>query len=157
MSTRKPSKAFGPAAHGASGPGALNDLPRQHLAATAQACCAVFRGFEAIRRIQHQAAHEAFTHHQELAKQLEQPCSPSELVALQAELLRVDVEGATQYWQQLASAMLEMQRDLLGSATSAVQKEAEQASRAMATDGPANGLAPFFFQPNGAQRAATNA
>lgn len=134
MGNRKPSRASGPAA---------------------QACCAVFRGVETIRRVQQQAAHEAFTHHQDLAKKLEAPCSPTELVAVQAELLRVDVEGAAHDWQQLASAMLEMPRDLLGSTTSAVQMEAGRASRSLSTEAPAGGLTPFFFQVNGAQRAAT--
>ena len=152
MSTRKPSAV---ASH--STPGidlaTWNDLPRQQMAATAQACCAMFRGFETIRRVQQKTAHQALAHRQAIAEKLKEPCHPLDLVAMQAELVRFDVQGATMYWQQIASAVLEMQRELLGNAASA-QADAEEQSGGMHAQVPMPGMNPFFFNVNGAQRAA---
>ncbi|RZJ04080.1 MAG: hypothetical protein EOO54_25480 [Haliea sp.] len=93
----------------------MSDLPRQQMAMATQATCAMFRGFEAMRKTQEQAAHRALTRHAAVAEKLQQPCSPADLLALQTELLRFDVEGATLYWQQLQAAAQAMQADMLAS------------------------------------------
>ncbi|NUO72565.1 MAG: phasin family protein [Frateuria sp.] len=153
MSTRKPSAIADPTTPGAD-LAALNDLPRQQLAACTQACCAMFRGFEAVRRVQQKTAHQALAHHQAIAEKLKAPCHPMDLVAVQADMVRFDLQGATMYWQQLASAMFEMQRELLGGAASAAQAEAHQLSAGIAGQVPVPGLNPFFFNVDGGQRAA---
>ncbi|HEY1231073.1 MAG TPA: phasin family protein [Ramlibacter sp.] len=153
MSTRKPSATADPTTHGAD-LAPWNDLPRQQLAACNQACCAVFRGFEAIRRVQQKAAHQALAHHQAIAGKLKEPCRPMDLVAMQAEMVRFDLQGATMYWQQLASAIAGMQRELLGSVAAAAQDEADQVSAGLPNQVPMAGLNPFFFNVDGGQRAA---
>lgn len=150
MSTRKPTTGDGHSTQRAD-LAAWNDLPRQQLAAATQACCAMFRGFESIRRVQQKTAHQALAHHQVIAEKLKEPCHPMDLVAMQAEMVRFDLQGAAMYWQQLASAMLEMQRELLGSAAAA-QADTDQAPSGVQV--PMPGLNPFFFNVNG-QRAAT--
>lgn len=99
------------------------DFARQQLAVAAESACAVFRGFLAIRRIQEQAAQQALDQHAAAAERLRQPCGVADLVALQSQLARQDVEGATRYWQQLAGAVLEMHTELAGCAAHLVDTE----------------------------------
>ena len=153
MSTRKPSAIADPAMPGAN-LAALNDLPRQQLAVCTEACCAMFRGFEAVRRVQQKTAHQALAHHQAIAEKLKESCHPMDVAAMQADMVLFDMQGATLYWQQLASAIFEMQRELLGSAASAAQTEADQLSAGMPGQVPMSGLNPFFFNVHGGQRAA---
>lgn len=150
MSTRAPGAAASRPAAAVDTPG-WNDLPRQQMAAAAQACCAVFRGFEAIRRMQQMAAHQALAHHQAVAERLKEPCQPMDLVAIQAEMVQFDMQGATLYWQQLAGAMAAMQRELLGSA---VMPQAEHLTGAHGRTA-VPGANPFLFDIKGGTRAAT--
>lgn len=150
MSTRTSSAT---AAHAAAAdiPG-WNDIPRQQMAAAAQALCAVFRGFEAIRRMQEKTARQALAHHLALADKLKEPCRPMDLVAIQAEMVRFDVQGAALYWQQLAGAVVAMQRELLGG-TMALK---DDATAGLAdTAGPA--VNPFLFDVKVARRTASHA
>jgi hypothetical protein len=148
MSTRKP-HAAGDGSAAATDAIPLGDLPRQQLVASTNAACAVLRGFESIRRIQQATAHEALAQHRAVAQKLREPCQPMELLAMQAELVRHDLQGAAMYWQQLGAAVIEMQRELLGGIASATVAEAGlQAAQAVAP-----GLNPFLFTVNGAQHA----
>lgn len=143
MSTRK---TAGAAAQAPAPAAALGDWHRHGLAAGTRAACAVFRGFEAMRRVQLQAAREALARHEAAAGQLAQPRQPADLLALQAELARYDLQGAALYWQQLGAAMVAMQRDLLaGVAQSAQEAQAATADTAGPQAGASlAGLAPFF-------------
>lgn len=94
----------------------LADLGRQQLAA-ADAACAMFRGSEAMRAIQRQAAHEASLRHQAAAQKLHGSCAPADLLAIQSDLLRFDLQGATQYWQQITTAALQSQIEMMASAS----------------------------------------
>ncbi|MGZ5269672.1 MAG: phasin family protein [Ramlibacter sp.] len=154
MSTRKTQAGTGGMHAASPGPGGWTDLPRQQMAACTHAACALFRGYEAIRRIQQKAAHQALAHHQAIATRLKEPCPPMELLALQAEMLKYDLNGAAAYWQQLAAASLEMQRELLGSVVTGMQAEADEA----AANGQATGpdLSPFSFKVSGAQQASAS-
>lgn len=115
MSTRKPNGTH--AAHASAlDPAPWSEPFRQRMAATARASCALFRGFEVIRRIQHKTAQQALAHRQVIAEKLKDPCHPVDLLALQAEVLRFDLQGAALYWQQLGAAVLDMQREILASA-----------------------------------------
>ena len=92
----------------------LTDLSRQQLSVATDASCAMLRGFEAMRKIQQQAAHNASARHKAAAHRLHGTCQPADLMAIQAGLLRDDFESATQYWQQLAATVLEMQTEMMG-------------------------------------------
>lgn len=151
MSTRKPTGAHAGATPHVDGT-PWNDLPRQQMAATAQAACALFRGFEAIRRIQQKTAHQALAHRQVIAEKLREPCQPMDLVAIQSELLRFDAQGAAMYWQQLAGAVMEMQREFIASAVP--QAGAGHVAAGVHGEPARPGLDPFHFQVDSGPRAA---
>lgn len=95
----------------------LADLGRQQLALATESACALFRGSEAMRKIQQQAAHQASLHHEAAAQKLREPCEPADLLAIQSDLLRQDLREATQYWQQLAASALKTQVEMMGHAS----------------------------------------
>jgi hypothetical protein len=95
----------------------LADLGRQQLVAATDAACAMFRGSEAMRAIQQQAAHEASLRHQAAAQKLHSGCAPADLLAIQSDLLRFDMQGATQNWQQITTAALQSQIEMMASAS----------------------------------------
>ena len=96
--------------------GAWSDLGRQQFAMAADGACALFRGFEALRKVQERAAHEAAQRHARAAERLRSPCEPAELMAIQSDLLGFDLQGASRYWRDLTAATLEMQTELAGCA-----------------------------------------
>lgn len=103
------------------------DLPRQQLAIGTRSACAFFRGFESMRKIQQRTAHHALAQYQAAAERLRQPCNPVDVLMLQAELLRFDLDEAARYWQQLGQAALEMQQMVLDSMAAALREESEEA------------------------------
>src|SRR5690606_13000796 len=92
---------------------ALASVPHQQLVAATEGACAVFRGFETMRKVQEQAAHHALTRHQQALDKLRQAQDPAKWMEIESELLRFDVEGATRYWQQLGEAALQMQGEIM--------------------------------------------
>lgn len=108
---------------GAIPAGFLADLGRQQLAVATDAACALLRGSEAMRAIQHQAAHEASLRHQAAAQKLHGSCEPADLLAIQSDLLSFDLQGATQYWQQITAAALQSQVEMMASATHLLDSE----------------------------------
>ncbi|MDI1239773.1 MAG: phasin family protein [Polaromonas sp.] len=101
----------------------LADLGRQQLAVATDAACALLRGSEAMRAIQHQAAHEASLRHQAAAQKLHDHCEPADLLAIQSDLLRFDLLGATQYWQQITATALQSQVEMMANATHLLDNE----------------------------------
>jgi hypothetical protein len=85
------------------------DMPRQQSAAAAHVACAMFSGFEAMRRIQGKAAHDALKHYTSAAQRLERGCAPVEVLSVQVDLARFDAEAAMAYWQRLTETALQMQ------------------------------------------------
>ena len=85
------------------------DVPRQQTAAAAHAACALFQGFEAMRRIQEQAAHQALKLHSEAAERLQGSCGLLDVFSIQLDLARFDFEAGARYWQELSAAALQMQ------------------------------------------------
>jgi hypothetical protein len=124
-STRTSSSAptAAPAGTDGFGPDWALDLTRQQLAVAAESATVLFRGFEAMRAIQEQAAQEASSLHASVAGRLRQPCSAAEMLALQGELLRHDLEGAARYWLQLTGAALEMGNELFACSARLVDTE----------------------------------
>ena len=116
-----------------------SDLPRQQLAIGTRSACALFRGFESMRKIQQRTAHHALAQYQAAAERLRQPCNPVDVLMLQAELLRFDMDEAARYWQQLfgpgkaanaggvATSALEMQQMVLDSMAATLREESEEA------------------------------
>jgi hypothetical protein len=101
----------------------LADLPRKQLALMTQSASALFRGSEAMRKIQQQAAHRAAAHQDEVTERLRAPCDFSELLAIQGELLRFNLQEAAQYWQQLTDAALKVQADVVSRVAEDAQAE----------------------------------
>lgn len=92
----------------------LADLGRQQLAMKAQMTSALYRGSEAVRRIQQETAQQASARHGAVAEKLNGSCQPADLLAIQSELLRLDLQSAGQYWQQLAVVALQTQKEMMG-------------------------------------------
>jgi hypothetical protein len=103
----------------------LADLPRRQLELMTRSATAVYRGSEALRKIQQQSAHRASVHHEEAAEKLRGQHDFGEVMAIQADLLRFNLQEAADYWQQLASAALKTQVDLVGSAGQALDTGSE--------------------------------
>lgn len=95
----------------------LSDLTRQQLSLMTQATCAVLGNSEAIGKIQQNAAHQASVRHQAAAETLRDQLEPLDVLALQSDLLRHDMQDAAQYWAQLASAAMKTQLDMMGRMT----------------------------------------
>jgi hypothetical protein len=105
--------------------GMLADLPRQQMALMTQSASALLRASESVRKVQQQAAHRASAQHQEIAERLRAPCDFNELLTIQSELLRFNIQEATQYWQQIVTAALKAQADLVGTAGQALDPGGE--------------------------------
>jgi len=90
------------------------DFGRQQVDVATEGAGVLFRGFEAMRKIQEQAAHQAGVRHRAAAEKLRKGCAPAQMLEIQSELLRFDVEAASRDWQQLGAAAMEMQTELLG-------------------------------------------
>jgi hypothetical protein len=89
------------------------DLGRQQMMAGLQGACALFRGFEAIRRIQQEAARHALERHEAVLDSLGDGEAEADPTTLQARLLAEDLQEAYAYWQQLFSVGWAIQRELL--------------------------------------------
>jgi hypothetical protein len=101
----------------------LADLPRKQFALMTQSASALFRGSEAMRKIQQQTAHRAAVHQDEVRERLRTPCDLSELLAIQGELMRFNMQEAAQYWQQLTDVALKVQADVVSRVAEDAQAE----------------------------------
>lgn len=99
------------------------DIGRQQLAVATEGACAFFGGLQSMRRIQEQAAREVTEHQALFTQQLRKPCSPIEVMALQGELLRFQLDAATRYWQQLAGAAMETGTEMMACGAHMVDAE----------------------------------
>jgi hypothetical protein len=109
----------------------LADLPRKQLELMTRSATAVYRGSEAMRKIQQQAAHRASAHHEEAAEKLRGHCDLSEVFAIQADLLRFNLQEAASYWRQLASTALKVQVEMVGSAGEVLDTGSEPSLEAL--------------------------
>lgn len=125
-----------PARTGVPGFDFLADFGREQLALVMDASCAMFRGFEAMRTIQQQAAHQASARHEAAAHKLREPCAPGDLMAIPFALLQDDLQNATRYWQELGAAALETQTEMMGCTSHVLNTDAalEAASAVEALD-----------------------
>lgn len=103
----------------------LADLPRRQLAMLSQSASVLYRGSETLRQLQQQAAQRASEHHQEAAEKLRESRDLNEMMAIQTELLRFNLQESAQYWQQMTTAMLKVQADMISGAGQVLDPGAE--------------------------------
>lgn len=122
---------------------AWSELGRRQLDCALATACAFFKGMEAVRKMQLQAAHATRARHETAQRRLHDAKDVPELAAVQRDLLRFDAEGSARYWQELLEAAFKTQAEMLGCVHSLLNGEAEPA--------PPN---PFqFAMPNGSPLA----
>jgi hypothetical protein len=97
----------------------LTELPRRQLAMMAQSAGALFRGSQEVRQIQQDAAQRATEHYAEAVDRLRGECDYNDVLSVQAELFRFNIQEAAQYWQQLATAGMKMQAEVFSTAREA--------------------------------------
>lgn len=102
----------------------LTELGRQQLALATESIGAMYRSREVVRAVQQQAAHEASVRHAETASKLRAPCAPGDFLALQSELIRGNLQGAGQYWQQLSDLAMQTQLEMMARMSHALDGEA---------------------------------
>jgi hypothetical protein len=107
----------------------LADIGRQQFAVAMECTSAMYRGSESLRKIQHDIAHEASVRHGKAAEKLYGQSDPSDLVPLQSQLLRDDLQSAGQYWQQLTLATMQTQRELMASMSHMLENETGKTRR----------------------------
>lgn len=100
------------------------DLPRRQLAILTESASALYRGSEAMRQIQQQAAQRAAQQHQQAAEKLRDSRDLGDVVAVQTELLRYNLQESAQYWQQLTTAVLKLQSEMISGAAGQVLEQA---------------------------------
>ena len=92
----------------------ISGVTRQQLSLMAEAACAVLGSSEALGKIQQHAVHQASIRHQAAAAALRGEVEPAEVLSLESELLRQDMQETAQYWAQLTSATIKSQLDMMG-------------------------------------------
>lgn len=108
------------------------DFGKQQMAVATESAGAIFRGFDAVRKVQQEAGERAMTRRSALLEKMKAANEPMHLLALQTQLMAVDAENTSQYWQDLSAAAMEMQSELLGCCNHLVDSEAVlQATAAM--------------------------
>lgn len=107
------SRASTAPAENASQDAAAFAFAQEQLQAAMTLADVVFKGAEDIRRVQLEAAHHAHERHGKALAEVAAATSPNELLKLQAELLRDDLETAGQYWQQITAACAQLQTEAL--------------------------------------------
>jgi predicted RNase H-like nuclease len=95
----------------------FGDLGRQQLALSMQSACAMFRGSQAVRHIQEQAAHHALVQHEKVLKKLSSNAENTDLMAIQSDLLHFDMSNALRYWQDLGQTAMKTQAEMMSCAT----------------------------------------
>ena len=132
----------------------LADFGREQLAMMMDAYAAMFRGFEAMRGIQQQAAQQASARHETAANQMRGTFAPNDLMTIPFGLLQEDLQSATRYWQELAAAALETQTEIMGCAGHLMNTDAalETASAIEALEA-IPGVSQLFPRPAAASRA----
>ena len=132
----------------------LSGFGREQLAMAMDASSAMFRGFEAMRTIQQEAARQASARHEAAAARMRQTSAPDELMAIPFGLLQDDLLSAVRYWQELAANALETQTELMGCASHLCNADTalEAASTVHALDAIPGVIQLFAPRPQGAAR-----
>ena len=121
MATRTTRRTAPPTTPAKAQPG---NAERQQAAVAAESAEAMRRGIEAMRQINDRAVQGALARLAAAAQKYKEPQPPLQLLAMQGELLRLQLDGAASYWQELSAAALEMQAELLGCSTHLLETDA---------------------------------
>jgi hypothetical protein len=97
------------------------ELSRNQFEAGERCLSTLCRGMETFGKIQSQAAHHAAAYHAEVARRVHSPKNGMDLLAIEADVMRFEIQETMQMWQQLGTAALELQRELLAGAWQATQ------------------------------------
>jgi len=81
--------------------------------------------------MQQQAARRAFSQNQSALERLRASRDVNELMAVQAELTRFNLQEASQYWQRVASTAFATQVDLVGSTSEVLPAAGEPTLEAL--------------------------
>lgn len=111
----------------------MSEFGRQQLALATETASTLYRSRESLRKVQQEASHQASVRHAEAAQKLFGPCQPADVLAIQAELVRNQMQSASQYWQQLTSVALQTQREMMSSMTHMLDSENDGVKSAMET------------------------
>jgi hypothetical protein len=106
----------------------VTDLPRRQLAMLSESASTLYRSSETLRQIQQQAAQRASLQHQQAAEKLRDSRDFGDVMAIQAELLRFNLQESANYWQQLATAVLKLQSEMISSAGQVLADPASEPS-----------------------------
>lgn len=77
----------------------------------------MLKGAEECRRCQFDIAHEARQRHERAQADVASAANPSELLNIQSELLRYDMEAGSRYWQQLGAIVAATQAEAVNLVT----------------------------------------
>lgn len=95
----------------------------------------VLKRAEELRRCQLDAAQQARKRHDKARADVASAGNPTELLNVQAEMLRDDLESASQYWQRMASICTAAQAETLEHMTRSAAQLGRAATQATAADG----------------------
>lgn len=104
---------------------------RESLAQVAQGTSNLLQGAQAFQQVQMQMLQRMALVHQQAAEKLRSASNPSELVALQGQMLVQGWQQAMQYGQELMTASMKVQSDMLARA-------GQQQASAANDNGPVN-------------------
>jgi aspartate aminotransferase-like enzyme len=91
----------------------MSEVARHQLSLMTDAVGAVLGSSEAASQLQQQAAQQACARHRAAAETLRGPCDPMDVLTIQSDLVRLNLQDAAQYWSQLASTALKSQVDMM--------------------------------------------
>jgi hypothetical protein len=89
---------------------------RESLVQVVQGTSTLLQGAQAFQQVQMQMLQRMALAHQQAAEKLRSATSPSEIVALQGQLVVQGWQQAMQYGQELMTASMKVQGDMLGKA-----------------------------------------
>lgn len=99
-----------------SGVDSSAEQTRESLAQVAQGASTLLQGAQAFQQVQLQMLQRMALVHQQAAEKLRSATSPSELVALQGQLMVQGWQQAMQYGQEMMTASMKVQGEMLGKA-----------------------------------------
>ena len=138
----------------------MTDIARKQMSVMTNAASTFFRSGESMRKAQQQAAHQATLRYAQASDRLREDCEPAELMSIQTDLLRFDVQETARYWQQLTAAALQAQIEMMSAATHVFDTEGSSSFKSAieAFQSAIPMAAPFFSShTNGAAHAPSSA
>jgi hypothetical protein len=95
------------------GQGATAELARQQLVALADGASAMLHAGEVLGQVQQQAIQRAALVQQQMAEKLRNIGSPAELLTIQSGMMMSGLQETTQYMQELTTATLRLQSEMM--------------------------------------------